>query len=258
MDQCRHSLLSRAALSALLFASASAWAEAPAERASPSASSPATNTTSAVKSGPDFEAMLRAIDKIFPPQPDPDPVRFALAQTAVQPMWPNGAYAKMMAGFVDSLFNGAMTMKKADLTPVAPSVKKSGSRSADKAMGERPAANDPNFDQRMAAIRGIVDDEIGKISIVIDPRMRDGLARSMARRFDARQLTDINAFFATPSGHAFAAEYMQLWFEPDTFRSMVTAFPEMMKLMPDATQRLKAVNEKFPKPRPPVSEVTKH
>ena len=84
---------------------------------------------------------------------------------------------------------------------------------------------------------------------VIDPRMRDGLARSMARTFDARQLANIDAFFATPSGHALASHYMQLWVEPDTMRSMFTAMPEMIKLMPDVMQKMKAIDAKYPKPK---------
>ncbi len=119
-------------------------------------------------------------------------------------------------------------------------------------------AKDPYFDLRLRAMRGVVDEEIGKISVVIDPRMREGLARSMARRLNAQQLADINAFFATSSGHALAGESAQLWFEPDTLRSMFGAFPEIIKLMPDAMEKFKAVNQKFPKPHSPASAPAKH
>ena len=88
---------------------------------------------------------------------------------------------------------------------------------------------------------------MGKVSAIIDPRMREGLARAMARRFDGQQLADINRFFATPSGHAFAGQYMQLWMDPDTIRSIFGSMPEMMKLMPDMMQRIKAANDRFPR-----------
>lgn len=196
--------------------------------------------------------MMAAMDKMFPPQPEPDPTRLALARTAVQPMWPDGAYGRMMSGMMNNIVNGVMQMKKSDLAPLAnKGTKTSASTPADnETVHDKAAAKDPYFDQRMAAIRGVIDEEIGKMSTVIDPRMREGLARAMARRFDARQLTDIDAFFATSSGHALATQYMQLWADPDTLRSMVGAFPEMMKLMPDAMQKIKAVNDKFPKPKP--------
>jgi hypothetical protein len=203
--------------------------------------------------------MRAVIDKIFPPLPDPDPARLASARVSVQAMWPDGSYAKMMSGFMDSVMTGVMRMKKSDLAPLSsktPNTKKTGT--ADLSIRDQAAAKDPYFDQRMAATLGVLHEEVAKLSNVIDPRMREGLARSMARRFDVRELADINAFFATPSGRAFASEYLQLWFEPDTIRSMFSAFPEMLKLMPDASQKLKAVNERFPKPAPAQGTTPKH
>ena len=219
----------------------------------------AAPTPAVTKSPPNFDAMMRVIDKMFPPQPAPDPARLALARTSVQAMWPDGAYAKMMSGFMGNIFNGVMQMKKSDLASLgSKGTKINASTAADnRSIHDQAAAKDPYFDQRMAAMRGVVDEEVGKMSMVIDPRMRDGLARSMARRFDARQLGDINAFFATSSGHALATQYMQLWFEPDTMRSMIGAVPEMMKLMPDMMQKFKAANEKFPKPKSPPSKGAK-
>ena len=61
-------------------------------------------------------------------------------------------------------------------------------------------------------------------------------------------LGDINAFFATPSGHALASQYMQLWLDPDTIRSIFGSVPEMMKLMPEMMQKFKAANDQFPEP----------
>jgi hypothetical protein len=126
--------------------------------------------------------------------------------------------------------------------------KATAAKDKDVSVKEAIAGEDPYFDQRMAAVRGIVDEEAGKISAIIDPRMREGLARAMARRFDAQQLGDINAFFATPSGHAFASQYMQLWLDPDTIRSIFGSVPEMMKLMPEMMQKFKAANDQFPEP----------
>lgn len=220
-----------------------------------SSSAPALNiqTAAASKTGakgtPNFEAVMGAIDKMFPAQPEPDPARLALARTTVRAMWPDGAYANMMSGFMGNIFDGVMQMKKSDLAPLAKKADKSAKATDNLSIHDQAAAKDPYFDQRMAAIRGLIDEEVGKMSTVIDPRMRDGLARAIARRFDGRQLADINAFFATPSGNALATQYMQLWTDPDTMRSMIGAFPEMMKLMPDAAQKLKAIDAKFPKPK---------
>jgi len=199
---------------------------------------------------PNFDAMFGIFDKLFPTTPDPDPARLALARTAVASMWPDGAYGKMMSGFLGGTIDRAMQLKKSDLMGIAgvPAKTDAAAPAKDLSFHDQAAAKDPYFDQRMAAYRQVLEEETAKMSTAIDPRMRDGLARSMARKFDAKQLADINAFFATPSGHALASQYMGLWFAPDTMRAIFTAMPEMMKLMPDATEKMKAIDAKFPKP----------
>jgi hypothetical protein len=202
------------------------------------------------KSPPNFEAMMGFVDKLFPPQPDPDPARLALARTSVQAMWPDGAYGKMMISFMGGMIDRAMQMKKSDFAELGGKAKAApaSAPAKDLSLHDEIAAKDPYFDKRMAAIRSVVDEEMSKVSAIIDPRMREGLARAIGRRFDGAQLADINRFFATPSGHAFAGQYMQLWMDPDTIRSIFGSVPEMMKLMPDMMQKIKAADAQFPKP----------
>jgi hypothetical protein len=199
---------------------------------------------------PNFDAMFGIFDKLFPPQPDPDPARLVLARTAAASMWPDGAYGKMMSGFMGGAFEHAMQLKTSDFAAMGGKAAKTetAASGADLSLHDQVAGKDPYFDRRMAAYRQLIDDETAKMSVVIDPRMRDGLARTMARQFDARQLANIDGFFATPSGHALAGQYMQLWVQPDTMRAMFTAMPEMMKLMPEVTQKMKAIDARFPKP----------
>lgn len=225
----------------------------PAPVVAPSNSTAITPKDGTGKSPPNFEAMLGLVDKLFPPQPDPDPARLMLARTAVAAMWPDGAYGKMVTGLMGGMFDRAMELKQSDLAALggkAPKVDSKETR-AGPSIHDQIAAKDPFFDQRMAAIRAVLVDEMTKVSTIIDPRVREGLSRSMARRFNAQQLTDIDAFFATSSGHALATQYMQIWFDPDMMRSLFGSLPEMMKLMPEMTQRIKAAEEKFPKPARP-------
>jgi hypothetical protein len=210
-------------------------------------------TDKTAKSPPNFDAMFALMDKLFPPQPDPDPGRLALARTATEAMWPNGAYGKMMTGFMGGMFDRMMQLKTSDLAALSNKPHKSAAPEKDVSLHEQVAGKDPYFDQRMAAMRDAVEAEMGKISAIIDPRMREGLARATARRFDARQLGEINLFFASPTGKAFAGQYMQLWIDPDTIRSIFSSMPEMMKLMPELMQKLKAADEKFPKRATPAA-----
>jgi hypothetical protein len=245
--------LGMAALSFVLVGTADG-APAKSNSAHKAATRPAAEATKAkaisVKSAPDFGAMLGLFDKLFPPQPDPDPARLALARTAVGTMWPDGAYGRMMTGMIGGVFDRAMALKQADLAALggkAPKVSASASEK-EASIHDSAVAKDPNFDKRMAAIRTIVGDEMAKVSAIIDPRVREGLARSMARRFDGQQLTDIDAFFATSSGHALASQYMQIWADPDMMRSLFGSLPEMMKLMPEMSQKIKDAEAQYPKP----------
>ena len=106
--------------------------------------------------------------------------------------------------------------------------------------------------QLQFARRGVVTEEMAKIAKVIEPKLREGLARSMARRFDARQLADINAFLATDSGRAFGSQSMSMWVDPDLMRAMMGTFPEIMQAMPAAMKRLETETAHLPKPKKKV------
>jgi hypothetical protein len=244
------------ALIAVLLASPAVAAAPAKHHARPAAPPPSMMLPTAP---PDFGAMLSVMDKLFPAQPDPDPARLALARSAVTPMWPDGAYGKMMSSFMGRMFDQAMQLKKSDLDSAigGPAKASATDASVDLSVHDQALAKDPNFDRRIAAIRAVATDEMTKVSAIIDPRMRDGLARSMARRFDAQQLADINAFFATPSGRALASNYIQLFVDPDTIRSLFQSLPEMMKLMPEMMDRMKAASDQFPVP-PKTAGAAKH
>lgn len=236
-----------AALSIVLSAGIATAAEA-APAAAKAATKPSTEPVAA-KAVPSFAEMMKVINKLFPPQPDPDPARLALARTSAQSIWPDGAYGRMLTGLMGGMFDRVMSLKESDLGSMAPKkTTKVDPAKANLSLHDQLVTEDPYFDQRVAAMRAVLTEEVGKVSTIVDPRMRDGLARAMARRFDARQISDINAFFATPSGQALSSQYMQLWIDPDTIRSVFGTFPDMMKLMPGMMEKLQAANDKFPKP----------
>ena len=114
---------------------------------------------------------------------------------------------------------------------------------------QKLAKDDPYFDQRMAIMERVIGEELAKVAAIIEPKLREGLARSMARKFDEKQLADINAFLATDSGKAFGSQTMAMWVDPDVLRSMMTSFPEVMKAMPEAMKRVETETAHLPKPK---------
>jgi hypothetical protein len=203
----------------------------------------AGETDYAGKPGPDLATLTTFLDRLFPPQPEPDPARLSLAQVSARAMWPDGAYAGLMTAFVGGIFDRMTELRPSELPGLGASAGNAGS----KAKADPQAARDPNYERRMAAFRQLATDELGKISLIVDPSIRSGLARSMARRFDQQQLGEINRFLATSTGALFARQYMQLWVDPDTIRSVLGSVPQIIKLMPEISARVKAVNDRFPK-----------
>ena len=101
----------------------------------------------------------------------------------------------------------------------------------------------------MKIMRRVIGEELVKISAAMEPKLREGLARSIARRLDDKQLREVNAFLATDSGRVFAGQSMRMWVDPDVLRSMMQSMPHMIAAMPGAMMRLEAETAHLPKPK---------
>lgn len=183
-------------------------------------------------------AMMNQIfDKFFPAGPEPDPARMAAARVTVDTMFPSGAYGKAMTSFLDKMIDNGLNMSEADFAALAPAAKAKKGKPA-KPPSTIPfrqdlAAKDPNFDAKLAAVRAFMGTTMVKLGAAAEPKLRDGMARSLARKFDPVQIAEINAFLATPTGRAYGQEMVGLWFEPDVMRGAMATMPEMMRLLPD-------------------------
>ena len=229
-------------LAALLLGSA-APAAAQAVREPPPVHVP--KVSSSAKDAMGMKQFMTMFEKIFPPQPEPPAQRLALSRNTAAGIFPNGTYARlfdeMMSGFVDRV----LAIDPADFDPGS---KKAGASDAT-SLRATLAKEDPHFEERMRITRKIIGEELVKVSALLEPKLRDGLARSIARRFDERQLADINAFLATDSGRAFGSQSMQMWVDPDVMRSMFTAMPDLVAAMPGAVMRLEKETAHLPKPK---------
>ncbi len=225
---------------------ASPMPEKPAATASAkSKSTPAARKPAPAAKKPDFDMaqMMAVFDKIFPAQPDPQPQRLALARTTAQGVFPDGTYARMVGGMMHGMVDRVMALSEADFG-------KAGTKGeASLTLKQKLAKDDPYFDQRMAITERVIGEELAKVAAIIEPKLREGLARSMARKFDEKQLVDINTFLATDSGKAFGSQTMAMWVDPDVLRSMITSFPEIIKAMPEAMKRVETETAQLPKPK---------
>lgn len=231
-----HKLLAIAACAAFLMPGAATATGTTATK--PKAASPAPAPS---RPAPDpaavMASMMKLMDRMFPAGPEPEPARLAMARQATLTMFPAGTYAKAMGGFMDQTVDHVLAMSEADFASLAPPSPKQAAAAA-KPPSTEPlrlalSRKDPNFDAKVAAGKAFVQTTLVKFGDVAEPHFREGMARALARRFDARQLAEIQAFLATPTGAAYGREMIGLWFEPDVVRGTIAALPELMKLMPD-------------------------
>ncbi|HEY0622558.1 DUF2059 domain-containing protein [Sphingomonas sp.] len=187
------------------------------------------------------------------PSAAPDPARLAAAEKAVAALVPKGIYLKMMRDQFPQMMDAMMAQmmgKTADELGV-PAAEGDGG----KTMGEAAASADPHFQERMKIMSRVMGEEMGAVFDKLEPRVRAGLSRSFARRYTTGQLNEINAFFATPTGGAFADQYLLTFMDPEVIQEMMAATPEMMKAMPAIMEKVEAATKHLP-PTPKTSEKT--
>ena len=189
-------------------------------------------------------AMLTIFDKFFPAGPEPDPARLAIARGTATMMFPSGAYSQAMTKFVDKTMDRVLDMSEADLAAVFPEAKKDKKAKAPSTepLRVKLARDEPNFEAKLAAVRAFAGTMLTKLGAAAEPKFREGMARAMARKFDAAQLAEINAFLATPTGAAYGRQTVGMWFEPDVMRGTFELFPEMIKMMPELAEDAAAMD----------------
>lgn len=181
-----------------------------------------------------------------------DADRLAAAQLAAGKLFPDGTYARMMSGMdglMDSMIGQVMEMPLADLARMG-GMPEGQLKNLTKAnMKEMMAILDPAFEQRTSIMMKVTMGEMGRIMSPLEPGMRQGLAQAYAKRFTSAELADLNRFFATPTGNAFAADYMMLMMDPAVMKKMMEFMPALTKEMPAIVQKMQAASAGLPKPR---------
>lgn len=190
--------------------------------------------------------MTRMFDRLFPAGPEIEPARLAAAQATTLRMFPKGTYGEAINGFTERMTDHVLSMSEADLAEMMPPTPpKKGEKAKVPSrvpLRQMLAEKEPNFDAKLAAGKAFAKTMIVKFGDVAEPKFREGMARSMALKFDARQLGEIDAFLATPTGALYGRQMVGLWFDPEVVRGTFQAFPEMMKLVPDMAKDAAALD----------------
>lgn len=198
------------------------------------------------------------------------PARLEAAQNAVDYLFPLGTYERMMKGTMDQMMDQMMKsmgdMRMGDLAGaggVARGDMPDGM--GEKTLAEMATEMDPHYEERTQISTKIIMDEMVDLMITMEPAVRAALTNIYARKFTVAQLTEMNDFFATDTGSAFARDYMMVFVDPEMMQSMMSMVPELMQAMPDIMKKVEEATAHLPpveitganNPFAPVEEVVK-
>jgi hypothetical protein len=178
-----------------------------------------------------------------------DPARQKLAETMAGKIIPAGSYEKMMKDMsvqlADTIIAQTLGM---DASTFAMTKEGEASAVEGKTLGELAAEADPNFKERMDIMMRVTFDELGKLMSAMEPAARGALANVYARKYNTKQLTDMNGFFATPSGSTFAADFMSTFTDKEMMTAMMGQMPKVLEAMPDIMKKVEAATAHLPLP----------
>lgn len=197
-----------------------------------------------------------------------DPEQLALAARVSATLWPDGTYGRMfqsMMGGGDGLFDMVLDLRPADLIgamaegmakDAAPGSPKPEAKAAKPSptLRETMRAEDPHFEERMRITAKVVGEEMTRLAKPIEPKMRDGLTKSIARRFTREQLGPIAAFFDTAAGKAYAAQSLNLFVDKDVILALITSVPPLFKEVPGVMEKVKKATAHLPPPPKPQTD----
>jgi hypothetical protein len=119
----------------------------------------------------------------------------------------------------------------------------------DASLGEAMTILDPAFSERASISTNVMLGEMVSLVEGMEPDLREGMAEAMASRFSTEQLIDIDRFFQTPSGNAFASQYVLLGSDPAMLSRMNAMMPKVMNQMPNMMKKMAAATAHLPKPK---------
>lgn len=203
----------------------------------------------------EIDQAIAMIEKIFGVDKLPPiaPAQLALAQQTTTALVPPGSLAKMIDNMYGKFFKGLMG-ELGGMSDLMLSIKTGVESEKIEALDEKSKAAianlfDPQRQQReeqaMNVIKPLITEALGDL----EGPMRNGMAHAFARKFTAQQLGEMNAFFATPTGKAYADEWMALQADPEVMLAMVKAVPPLINKFMDRGPEIEGKLKDLPKER---------
>lgn len=184
-----------------------------------------------------------------------DPARLEAATKTVDYVFPSGTYARIMeqsmGTLTDSMLASTGSMPLRDIAAISGMDPAEIEAMGDTTLDQVMEILDPAYEERMQITMKVMSQEMTGLMAQFEPAFQDGLAKAYARRFDVAQLGELNSFFATPTGKAYAAESMIIMTDPEVMKKMQEIMPQVMKEMPMMMSKLTDATADLPARKKP-------
>ena len=179
-----------------------------------------------------------------------DPARLAAARPVVEKLWPAGTYRRMMdgamTGMMQQMMDKMFDMPAGDFARMGGASDSAVEATEGKSLGELASMADPHFRERTRIATDVMFKEMIPLVEKLEPGIRDALSTIYARKYSAEQLADLDRFFSTPTGQAFAADFMITFVDPELVSQMQAFVPELMGAMPGILAKIEAATAHLP------------
>ena len=176
------------------------------------------------------------------------PLARAIVEKVVPPGTLGGVMGSVFEGFLDPITKLAREPSASDVAGLL-GVTEDEIALDEEQTAEAIAILDPAMREREERTVAAMPQAMAKMADAMEPEMRRVMAEIYAVYFDTRELTDIDAFFSTPSGAAYARKSYQMATDPRFIGGMMSSMPAILQSAEDMEATLKAVTADLPGPR---------
>ena len=201
----------------------------------------------------EMDEAIALVEKMFDTSslPPIEPARLALAQKTMGALIPAGSLERMIDNLYGKIFKtlmGELGGQSDLMISINTGVDNDKVAALDEATKVKIADMfDPHRKEREDQITKVIKPLISEALTDMEVPMRDGMAKAYARKFTAPQLTDLNAFLATPTGTVYANEWMAAQADPEVMLAVMKALPPLITKFMDRGPQIEKDMKELPK-----------
>lgn len=202
----------------------------------------------------EVDQAMAMLGKMFPAEPltAEQQARLPQASRIITRMIPDGTLGEMMGGMFDKLIGPLAAVSDA---PANDTVQKgigvtpgTIDLSAEET-AEIAALLDPAYAERHNREMAVMPAVMRDMMTAMEPTMRKAMSELYAINFSQKELDDIEAFFQTDSGAAYARKSFTMSSDPRVVSATMEALPELMGAVASMEQKLAAASADLPPKR---------